>query len=143
MELYLDIIFATCTGGRDPALKRYKRYFNNDVIITVRNSSCGKVMFLHLSVIMFTAGVCSGTPLGQTSPWEYTPPGQTPPPPRRLLQRTVRILLECILVRNRFSAAIFDVDYVTKFAQKRVVEFVATFDTKLFVDRLLTLIALL
>ena len=79
MELYLDIIFATCTGGRDPALKRYKRYFNNDVIITVRNSSCRKVMFLHLSVIMFTGGVCSGTPLGQTSPWEYTPPRAEPP----------------------------------------------------------------
>ena len=29
----------------------------------------------------------------------YNPPGQTPPPPRWPLQRTVRILLECILVQ--------------------------------------------
>ena len=55
------------------------------------------------------------TPPGQTPPWTDTPclgrhpPGQTPPWPdttpwpdiplsRRLLQRTVRILLECIFV---------------------------------------------
>ena len=40
------------------------------------------------------------TPPGQTPPWADTPLGQTPPPlpSRRLLQRTVRILLECILV---------------------------------------------
>ena len=43
--------------------------------------SCGKVMFLHLSVILFTGGV-----------W------QTPPSNRRPLQRTVRILLECIIL---------------------------------------------
>ena len=38
--------------------------------------------------------------LQQTPPWADTPLGQTPPPlpSRRLLQRTVRILLECILV---------------------------------------------
>ena len=55
------------------------------------------------------------TPPGQTPPWPDTslgrhpPPGQTPPwspwadtpfPSRWLLQRTVRILLECILVSN-------------------------------------------
>ena len=56
-------------------------------------SSCGKVMFLHLSVILFTGGVSA-----------RHPPRQAPTPPhplpfsRRLLQRTVRILLECILV---------------------------------------------
>ena len=48
------------------------------------------------------------TPLGQTPPGQThppgqtprtdTPPGQIPPSSRRLLQRTVRILLECILV---------------------------------------------
>ena len=36
------------------------------------------------------------TPSGQTP---HPPPGQTPPSPRRPLQRTVRILLECILVK--------------------------------------------
>ena len=83
--------------------------------------SCGKVMFLHLSVILSTGGVSdrhpradtprAGTPLVDThwadTPWADTPlgrhpPRQTPPlhppPPRRPLQRTVRILLECILV---------------------------------------------
>ena len=47
------------------------------------------------------------TPPGRTPPWadtpQQTPPrqtphGQTPPPSRRLLLRTVGILLECILV---------------------------------------------
>ena len=119
-------------------------------IITVRNE-VAKVMFLHLSVILFTGGmVClsacwdttpreaptweahpppgsAHTPPGKhppgstpsweahppgitPSPWEAHPPGRTPslrgahppgrtPPPRRRLPlRTVRILLECILV---------------------------------------------
>ena len=70
--------------------------------------SCGKVMFLHLSVILSTGGVCL------IACWDtHTPPGQTPPPSRdphwadtlpsrRLLQRTVRILLKYILVLNLF-----------------------------------------
>ena len=65
--------------------------------------SCGKVKFLHLSVILSTsecipACTWADTPLGRHLPRADTPPGQTPPPSRRLLQRTVRILLECILV---------------------------------------------
>ena len=101
--------------------------------------SCGKVMFLHLSVShsvhrgsVYPSMHCSDTPswadisqhaLGQTPPPGQTYPsmhwgrhpllgrhipactgadtlrGQTPPPPwRRLLLRTARILLECILV---------------------------------------------
>ena len=97
------------------------------VIITVRNE-VAKVMFLHLSVILSTGGVClsacwdttpsrdqahpSGTGTPQSNPQEQAPPKtrQIPPdqahPPRtrhppgrrRLLLRTVRILLECILV---------------------------------------------
>ena len=59
-------------------------------------------MFSQASVILSTGQ----TPPGQTPPWADTP-GQTPPclvhagihpPPRQPLQRTVRILLECILV---------------------------------------------
>ena len=68
--------------------------------------SCGKVMFSQASVILFT-GVC----VWQTPPWADTPPpgrqplgrhlpADTPPPSRRLLQWTVRILLECILVQT-------------------------------------------
>ena len=54
-------------------------------------------MFLHLSAILFTGGMYP------SMHWGRTPPGQTYPSmhcplPRRLLQRTVRILLECILV---------------------------------------------
>ena len=40
--------------------------------------SCGKVMFLHLSVILFTRRVSGRHAPGQTLP-EQTPPGQTPP----------------------------------------------------------------
>ena len=69
---------------------------------TVRKRSCGKVMFLHLSVSHSvhrgSTSVHAGIhPPGQTPPWADTPPGQTPPS-RRPLQRTVRILLECFLV---------------------------------------------
>ena len=38
---------------------------------------CGKVMFLHLSVILFTGGICH-TPRADT-PHGETPPRQTPP----------------------------------------------------------------
>ena len=60
------------------------------VFFTVRNSSCGKVMFSQVSVCPW--GRC--TPPGRHPPLADTPP----PPSRRLLQQTVRILLECILV---------------------------------------------
>ena len=39
---------------------------------------------------------------GRCTPRQTPPPGQTPPSPgRRLLQRTVRILLECIFVLSK------------------------------------------
>ena len=47
--------------------------------ITVRNSSCGKVIFLHLSVILFTGGVSAKTPPGQTSLARQTPPARQTP----------------------------------------------------------------
>ena len=70
--------------------------------------SCGKVMFLYLSLIL-SGGVYpsihwgTDTPPGRHPSWADIPPGQTPPgrhplPSRRLLQQTVRIILECILV---------------------------------------------
>ena len=72
-------------------------------------------MFSQASVILFTWGcipACTradtpGQMLSDNPPppgrhWQTPPPGQTPPRqtplPRRPLQRTVRILLECILV---------------------------------------------
>ena len=52
-------------------------------IITVSNSSCRKVMFLRLSVILFTVGgevVWADTLLGRHLPGQTPPPRQTPPP---------------------------------------------------------------
>ena len=75
-------------------------------IITVRKRSCGKVMFLHLSVSHSVHGGVGGVCLSacwDTPPWVDTPAGQTPPPPRAdtwLLQRMVHILLECLLQRT-------------------------------------------
>ena len=54
------------------------------------NEVWGKVIFLHLSVILFTGG--GGVLRG--SAWSRPP---------RLLLRAVRILLECILVKNRLA----------------------------------------
>ena len=61
--------------------------------------SCGKVMFLHLSVILFTGGSAI-PPLGRHQPGQ-TPPGQTPPNSAcwdTVNNWVVCILLECILV---------------------------------------------
>ena len=77
-------------------------------IVTGRNEVVAKVIFLHLSVILFTGGasVHAGLPPpglptpppGTTYPLDYVPP----PPGSRLqhtvYERPVRILLECILV---------------------------------------------
>ena len=40
--------------------------------------SCGKVMFLHVSVTLFTGGSLSGNPPRQRSPWTETPWTETP-----------------------------------------------------------------
>ena len=94
-------------------------------IITGRNEVVAKVIFLHLSVILFTGGGVSASvhagippPPGSRPPWEQTPPGSRHPPgadppgsrhpPRSRLQHTVyerpvRILLECILVSKNIS----------------------------------------
>ena len=65
-------------------------------IITVRNE-VAKVMFLHLSVCPQRGWVLPQCMLGYP-PGADTPPRADTPPSRRLLLRTVRILLECILV---------------------------------------------
>ena len=51
------------------------------VIITVRKRSCGKVMFLHLSVILFTRGVSASGSRENVCLWVqgvYTPWADTP-----------------------------------------------------------------
>ena len=84
------------------------------LIFTVRNSSCGKVMFSQASVILFTGGrawqgacmaggmcgrgVCmAGGMHGRGHEWQGVVHGRRQE--RWPLQRTVRILLECILVK--------------------------------------------
>ena len=89
--------------------------------------SCGKVMFSQASVILFTEGVSARhhpagqtpCPLGRHPPRQTPPPGKErhPPPCRRLLQRTVRILLECIVYFfNHFSSYLcadgYDIIYI-------------------------------
>ena len=49
--------------------------------------SCGKVMLLHLSVILSTGGGCLADPPGQTPPRQTPPPGQTLPSRHPLLGR--------------------------------------------------------
>ena len=78
-------------------------------LFTARNSRCGRVMFTQ--VFVSPPGGGSVHPLGKHAPpdrhlpWANTSPRQTPPSRRRLLQRMVRILLECILVYfNNFCA---------------------------------------
>ena len=80
----------------------------SNLFINVRNSSCGKVMFLQVSVCL-QVGRCT-LPLGRHPPGQTPPlPGQTPPgrhpETRRPLQQTVRILLECILVMKHVRPA--------------------------------------
>ena len=71
--------------------------------------SCGKVMFLHLSVshsVHGARGCLADNPLGRHPQADTPTPTQCmlgcTPPSRRPLQRTVRILLECFLVLITF-----------------------------------------
>ena len=75
------------------------------IFFTVRKSSCGKVMFSQVSAILSTGG-SSRHPLGRHPPGQTLPLGRhSPHPPRQPLQRTVCILLECILVMTYFYRA--------------------------------------
>ena len=74
-------------------------------VITARKRSCGKVMFLQVSVILFTGGCL--VPGGSTPGGCLVSGGESGPggvrsrdgdPPGRLLLQVVWILLECILV---------------------------------------------
>ena len=65
------------------------------VLLRPANEVWGKVMFLHLSVILFI-GVGCGRHLPRQTPSWQTPPRADPP--KRQLKWVVHILLECILV---------------------------------------------
>ena len=96
------------------------------VLLLPANEFCVKVMFLHLSVILFTLGgggglshcmlgytppVRSGTPLGRRPMNRrplggHTPLGKHPLPSDTMAhgqQAAVCILLECILVQDTFD----------------------------------------
>ena len=76
------------------------------IFFTVHNSSCGKVMFSQ-ACVKNSVHRRVDTPRVQTRcrhPPAQCMLGYTPPPPGRLLQQTVRILLECILVLTYFYA---------------------------------------
>ena len=88
-------------------IQQYISQQHTHTFFTVPKRSCGKVMFLHLSVSHSGhRGVSSPVHAGiHTHPPADTllsrhPPGQTPPN-RWLLLWTVRILLECILFGRR------------------------------------------
>ena len=74
------------------------------LFITIRKRSCGKVMFLHLSVGSLSRwGLCPAVrglcPVGGNCPGGLCPGGSLSlRPPRMVEERAVRILLECILV---------------------------------------------
>ena len=94
--------------------KTFMLTHNVNEIFTVRNSRCGKVMFSQASVILSMEGcttcsrgggipACTETNILGRHPQSRHPRADTPLrqillPPRRPLQRMVRILLECILV---------------------------------------------
>ena len=93
-------------------------------IFTVRKQSCGKVRFSQASVKNSVhRGRCTSprqTPLGRHTPpsrhppWADIPLGRHPPPMRRLVQRTVRILLECIFVSNRSTETYLHRRYLSR-----------------------------
>ena len=102
-------------------------YFFFDLYLPPGNEVWGKVMFLHVSVILFTGGEYLGRyppgrytrytprqvhpPGGYTRPQDRYTPGQVPPagtPPGNACwdmvnKGAVRILLECILVKQNVS----------------------------------------
>ena len=107
---------------RTPHCSNISKYLlDQKVLICYRpQRSCGKAMFLHRSVCHSVHREVFGShhPLDKHPPGRHLPGSQpllrqtTPPPPRRPLQRTVRILLECILiitmgVRENFFSIFF------------------------------------
>ena len=90
-------------------------------IFTARKRSCGKVVFLQVSVILFTGGGL--VPGGGAGPGRVPGPGEClvrggarsrgvpgGDPSGRLLLRAVRILLECILVNFYESRKVMAVE---------------------------------
>ena len=107
--VYLSAIKRENKGHLEKELLSYSLFLLVHCLFTGRNEVVAKVIFLHLSVILFTGGgsasVHAGIPPGPDPPSgtpPSTPPSGTPSPesrPRHTVnERPVRILLECILV---------------------------------------------
>ena len=98
-------------------IQKYTRYLpqtklrKGDVFTPVCQSFCSQGVYPSACWDM--------PPPGQTPPGRHPPraqpPGQTPPPPpsRRLLLQTVRILLECILVLRSVRTKLYYKDVTT------------------------------
>ena len=101
------LFLCTTQGLRYRTIDPWPPGLTSGLFITTRKRSCGKVMFLHLSVILFTRGVsvqgggilCSwrGT-LSREGGGGSVQGGSHVDPPPYGKQRAVRILLECFFV---------------------------------------------
>ena len=104
------------TSKRLQQLRESSKYTTDihRVFITARKRSCGEVMFLQLSVILFTGGSASVHAGIVHPPRSRSPLGRAPPPlPRAntpltqcmlgdtVNKRAICILLECNLVSNK------------------------------------------
>ena len=91
-----------CTGPGQGIDQETMSFYIALCVHTTQGQSCGKVMFLHLSVShsVHRGGVCvwAHPPGRHLSVILFTGECLARHPPRRPLQRTVRILVECILV---------------------------------------------
>ena len=88
---------------------RFRNMFQEKLASDNRNNIPGDTeSYLDLSYLPSATSLWTDTPTwSDTSPCRH-PPGRYPPgqthPSRRLLQRTVRILLECILVYSSVTS---------------------------------------
>ena len=93
-------------GGGGAGSKKHEIY--TAIFLLPANEVWGKVIFLHLSVILFTGGGGGGAGIWEGTPGRYTPshPRAGTPPSNAcwdtVNKRAIRILLECILVYDLF-----------------------------------------
>ena len=75
-----------CLDSKNKQINFYFSHKEHHFLITGRNEVVAKVMFLHVSVILYTGGVSGEPPQdhGDTTPRQGEPPaGRTPPQPGR------------------------------------------------------------
>ena len=102
MQPNLDIVSGDVDIDAENGYRTLSMHLCYVTIITARKRNFGKVMFLHLSVILFTRRSafpqCHGASIGR-SPCRLSPSfRRQTPPPDTVNQQAVCITLECILV---------------------------------------------